>query len=179
METVQKIEDKMADAFKDLPHLPETTRKSLVSAWPWIALLAGILQLVTAWGLWNLTRVANHLTDLANSLSVYYSGYKIGPSASEKTIIYVGLVMLGVDAVILLMAYPHLVKRARRGWDLLFLGALINLVYSFVQIFTYERGVGSFIMSLLGSAIGFYLLFEVRGKYGAKKSEAPTPVTKK
>jgi hypothetical protein len=67
--------------------------------------------------------------------------------------------------VILLMAYPHLVKRARRGWDLLFLGSLLNVVYSLVSVFIDGRGFSNFLLSLVGSAIGFYLLFQIKDRY--------------
>jgi hypothetical protein len=80
--------------------------------------------------------------------------------------------VLAVEAVILLLAFPKLQKRQRAGWDLLFLGALINVVYAVLQIFTYQRGVGSFIMSLIGSALGFYLLLEVKSKFSGKSAPA-------
>ncbi len=170
MGVTKQLEDSLAKIFKDLPALPDSSKEGLAKVWPWLALVGGVVQLLAALALWHLANWASRVTDLANSLSVYYAGYKAGPSSFDKTIIYLGILMLVVDAVILLMAFPKLQKRERGGWDLLFLGALINLAYGVVQIFTYQRGIGSFIGSLVGSAIGFYLLFQVREKFSGKKA---------
>lgn len=168
MALVKDLETNLAKIFKDLPHLPESSREGLAKVWPWLALIGGILQLLVAWGLWGLTRVVDYYSDLANSLSVYYTGRAAGLSSGDKMVIYLGILLLVVDAVILLMAFPKLQKRERGGWDLLFLGALLNLVYAVVTIFIDARGVSSFIGSLVGSALGFYLLFEVQSKFSKK-----------
>ena len=167
MKSLKVAEDKLSDVFKGLPPLPDSTKEGLAKVWPWLALVGGIVQLLAAWALWNLANWASRVTDIANSLSVYYGGYQAGPSSFDKTVIYAGILLLVVDAVILLMAFPKLQKRLRSGWDLLFLGTLINLLFGVVQIFTYQRGVGSFIGSLIGSALAFYLLFQVREKFKA------------
>ncbi len=175
MGALQTVENKLNEVFKGLPPLSEKAKESLVKAWPWIALIFGVLQLLAAWALWGLTNVAERLTDYANTLSTYYTGQSLGLSAADKTIIYLGLAVLVVDAVILLMAFPQLQKRTRRGWDLLFLGSLLNLVYAVVTLFIDARGAGSFIFNLLGSAIGFYLLFQVREKYKGHKATSVPP----
>ncbi len=172
MGALAKLEDSIGKIFKDLPQLPDSTKEGLAKVWPWLALIGGVLQLFAALALWRLASWADRVTDLANSLSVYYSGYTAGPSSFDKTVIYLGVAMLVVEAVILLMAFPKLQKRERGGWNLLFLAGLINLVYGVVQIFTFERGIGSFVMSLIGSAVVFYLLFQVREKFGGR-SAAP------
>ncbi len=175
MSVVQNIENKLAGAFKDLPPLPESSKEALAKFWPWLALIGGLVQLLAAVTLWRLTNYVDRLSDYANEISRYYTGVAAGPTSFDKTVIYLGVTLLLVDAVILLMAYPHLKKRAKQGWDLLFLGALINAVYSVIQIFTYQRGIGDFIFGLLGSAVGFYLLFQVREKFGGKKVEPVAP----
>lgn len=161
MSAVAKLEKQIGGFFKGAPALPESSKEGLVKAGPWIALIFGVLQLVVAWGLWELMRRSDRLLD---TLAMYYdTGY--GLSSTDKTFIYLGIVALLVDAVILLMAFPELQKRARRGWDLLFFGSLLNLGYSVVSLFIDDRGVGSFVFSLLMSAVAFYLLFQVRDKY--------------
>lgn len=160
MSSLKNVESKLNDLFKGLPALPENGKESLVKAWPWIALIFGILQLMAAWSLWRLTSYVSRLNDLA----AFYT--TVSPlSAADKTIIYIGVIALVVEAVILLMAYPHLKTRSSKGWDLLFLGSLINVAYAVLQIFISQRGFGSFLFSLLGSAVGFYLLFQVKPKY--------------
>ncbi len=162
MEAVKNIEKSIEKAFKDLPHLPESSREGLAKVWPWLALIGGIVQLLAAWSLYRLADWA----DATVSLAAYYR-VDVGPSSFDKTVIYLGVAVLAVEAVILLMAYPKLKNRQRAGWDLLFLAALVNVAYSVVQIFTYDRGFGSFLFGLIGSAIGFYLLFEIKSKFTA------------
>lgn len=165
MAALDKAEDSLAKIFKDLPQLPDSSKEGLAKVWPWLALIGGVLQLFAALALWRLADWADRVTDVANSLSVYYTGYSVGPTGFEKSIIYLGVAVLLVDAVILLMAFPKLQKRLRSGWNLLFLASLLNVVYAVLQIFTFQRGFGNFIFSLLGTAIGFYLLFQVREKF--------------
>lgn len=172
MGALKTAEKRLSSVFKDMPALSESSKEGLANAWPWLALVGGILQLLVAWGLWQLVSRVDRVTDAYNSLALYYTGASMGLSSADKMIIYLGILILLVDAVILLMAFPHLQKRARRGWDLLFLGTLINVAYAVTQLFTYGRGVGSFIFSLLGSAIGFYLLFQVRETFGGKPVQA-------
>ena len=172
MGAVKQLESSIEKVFKDLPHLPESSREGLAKIWPWLALIGGVVQLMAAWALYRVADWADKVYDLANSLSAYYGVREVGPSSFDKTVIYVGVAVLAVEAVILLLAFPKLQKRQRSGWDLLFLGALINVVYAVLQIFTYQRGIGSFIMSLIGSALGFYLLFEVKGKFSGKSEPA-------
>lgn len=169
MAALRNIENKLADAFKDLPQLPDNSKEALAKFWPWLALIAGVVQLLAALALWRLTNWVERLSDVANELSVYYTGTAAGPSSFDKTIIYLGVLMLVIDAVILLMAYPHLKRRAKQGWDLLFLGTIIYAVYSVLQIFMYQRGTGDFIFGLLGAFVSFYLLFQVRQKFGGGK----------
>lgn len=171
MGTVQQLETSIEKAFKDLPHLPESSREGLAKIWPWLALIGGIVQLLAAWGLWQLTRSIDSVNEFANSLSLYVTGETAGLTAVDKTVIYVGIAVLLVDAVILLMAYGPLKARDRKGWDLLFLASLVNLAYAVVTLFIDGRGAGSFVMSLIGSALGFYLLFEVKSKFS---KPAPT-----
>lgn len=166
MDAIKKLEKKLEQFFKGFPPLPDSSRNALVGAWPWIALIFGILQLLAAWALWSLVRVAETMI----GYSSFYVRYPDAVTGFGKVAIYLGILVLVVDAVILLMAYPELKRRSRRGWVLLFLGALINVVYSVITLFIDQRGLGSFVFSLLGSAIGLYLLFQVKGKYGSVKA---------
>lgn len=166
MGALQSLEDQLAGLFKDLPALPKGGKDALVQWWPYLALLLGALQLFAAWGLWNLANYANAWLDYASRIA----GTPVGYSDSDKMIIYGGVILLVVNAVIFFMAYAPLTKKLKKGWDLLFLATIINLVYGVVQIFMTGRGIGSFIGSLLGTAIGLYLLFQIRDRYAAKKA---------
>lgn len=166
MELVKKAEKSLADLYKGAPNLSDKTRETLVKVWPILALIFGILQVWAAWMLWDLVRAVNHITTVYGTFLNTSYGY----SSKDKFFIYLGVLTLLVDGVILLMAYPKLKNRQRSGWDLLFLGSLLNVIYSFINLFISGRGFSDFLFSLIGSAIGFYLLYQVKGKYKAAVS---------
>lgn len=175
-ESIKKLEATIGGLFKDAPPLPKNAKATLVNIWPWLALIFGIVQLFAVMGLWRIVSWTNQVEDAFSAF--YPTVYQ--HSSFDKLVIYLAMVVLLVDAVILLMAFPELKKRARRGWDLLFLGSLINLAYSIISVFIDNRGMSSLILGLLSSAIGFYLLFQVRDAYGAKTpKEAKTTKTTK
>lgn len=169
MTALKQLESKIGGLFKSAPPLPESAKKTLVEAWPWIALIFGLLQLLVAWGLWGATRYVERISNLSNSISMYYTNASVGFSSFDRSVIYLALLILVIDGVILLMAFPHLKKRTNRGWDLLFLGSLINLMYAVVSVFINDKGISTFVLSLVGSAVGFYLLFQVKDKYHTAK----------
>ena len=170
MKQVTQIENKLEGAFKDFPKIPKSGRDSIVQIMPWIALIFGVLQVLVAWGVWGIARTADRLTDVVNTYAAFYTAERVHLSAFDRSAIYLGALVLLVSVIIGIMAYKPLVAKERRGWDLLFLASLVNVAYSVVAIFINGRGFGSFIMGLIGSAIGFYLLFQIKGAYTAKSA---------
>ncbi|MDB5182673.1 MAG: hypothetical protein JWO47_457 [Candidatus Saccharibacteria bacterium] len=166
MELVKKAETVIGGWYKNAPKLSDKTKETLVKIWPWLALVFGILQLVAALALWRLVHVANSIVTIYGTVV----NTNIGISGTDKLFIALGIILLIVDAVILLMAYPKLAKRQKTGWDLIFLGSLLNVVYSVITLLINGRGVSSFLSSLIGSAIGFYLIFQVREKFVGPKA---------
>jgi hypothetical protein len=175
MERIRGIEKSLANVFKDAPALPKSTKQTIADFWPWVALVLGVLQLAAAWSLWRLYDRVQPLVDLANTYASYFTGTSVGYSTFDKIVIFAAIATLVVEGLIMLMAFSPLQKKLKRGWDLLFLAALVNVVYSVVTIFIDGRGVGTFIMSLIGTAIGFYFLFQIRDLYGSKATPASTP----
>lgn len=166
MKLIKKLEDKLASLFENVPALPTSSREALVNLWPWIALVFGALQLLAAWALVGMIQRAENFVN-------YDSFYIRNPDAlsgAEQTPIYLGILVLIVEAIILLRAYPELKMRSRFGWELLFLASLLNVLYSLIGLFIQSRGIGTFIFSLISSAVGFYLLFQVRGYYKMRKA---------
>jgi hypothetical protein len=171
MVNVRGLENKLADLYKGAPALPKKAKDSIVEYLPYIVLVLGVLQVLAALALWRAADAAERLSDFANSLSAYYGG-PAAVSPFDKTVIYLGVALLAVEAVLMLMAFSPLQKRARRGWELLFLVSLIQIAYAVVLIFVDSYGAGSFIFSLIGAAIGFYFLFQIRDHYKTNKATA-------
>lgn len=165
MEMVAKLERHLAKVYQKMPPLPARSQETLVLLWPWLALMFGVLQLVAAWVLWRLTR----FIDTSNLLLTYYGGRSV-VSGFDRLVMYAGVVVLVVSATMLLVAFRPLAGHQKRGWELLFLGLVANVLYALVSLFIVGRGVGSSALTLLGSVVGFYLLFQVKTKFGGRSS---------
>ena len=163
-DSLTKTADKLEPLFKDLPELPKNGREWLVKAWPVLALIFGILQLLAAWGLWHAGHLVNSLVNYSNAISHAYGS---GVVVNHLGIFYwLGLIMLVVDGIVFLLAYPGLKARSEAGWNLIFLSALLNLIYGLFTAFDSSYGgIGKFIMTIIGSAIGFYFIYQVRSYY--------------
>jgi hypothetical protein len=166
MELVKKAETALAGVFKGAPKMSDSAKESLVKAWPWLALIFGVLQLWAAWSLYELVRAYDRVDTVLGAYFNTYSAY----TGSDKFFIYLSLAVLVIDAIILLVAYPKLARRQKRGWDLIFLGALLNLVYGVLNLFVAGRGFGTLLGTIIGSTIAFYLLLQVREKFNGAVS---------
>lgn len=160
----RKSQSGLGKFFNGLPSLSTRGKKSLVKAWPWIALIVGFTQLVAAYLLWDSVRSIKAVNSLFNSLVAYNNG--INPvSVADKTLIYTGVVLLVVEGVLLLLATNKLKKLMKEGWNLVFLSAAINIIYAFVLLSISGREISSFLLTIIGSLLGFYLLYQVRDRY--------------
>jgi hypothetical protein len=172
---LQKLETSLDDAYKKAPPLPKGGKDFLVDALPWLSLLGGIVSLWAAWGLWHWARTVNALADYANNLSAAF-GVDAPVATNRLTVsVWLALIVMAVTALLYLAAFSLLKDRKKKGWDLLFYAALLNVVYGLVMLFTDYGGLSTFIGYVIGTAIGLYFLFQVRSGYtGAKVPSAPS-----
>ncbi|HRV75928.1 MAG: hypothetical protein H6799_01310 [Candidatus Nomurabacteria bacterium] len=177
MKELQKAEVSVGKMLSGLPNISESARESVAKVMPLLALIGGLFQLAAAYWVYKLAHVAEQVDQFIKSYSVLTGGV-YGLSSTDKFLIYVGALVLLVEALVLLMAYSGLKDREKRGWDMLFLAALINVGYSVVSLFITGRGFGSFLFGLVGSAFGFWLLFQIKSKYSGKSLET-SDLTKK
>lgn len=174
MELLHRIEKSLEEPFKSLPPLPKEAKEGLAKVWPWLALIAGVLQLLAAWWLYDWAKSFDDVAEWANRWSEALGGPSVA-NGGMSFWVWVGVFVLVVDAIILLLAFPRLQKKQKSGWDLLFLAGLLNLLYGIVSLFIDGRGgLGSLLWALIGSAIGFYLLFQVREYFGGKALKSTT-----
>ncbi len=161
----------MQEALKDLEkqldkllgkgspyQMSDKARHALAGASWAIALFIGIFQAWAALSLWDLGDHAVAVLNYANDLA---GGGVTVPSLGF--FFYFSLLVILADAVLLLMAVPHLKDLKKRGWELLYYSLLINIIYSFLRIFSnIGGGFGQFIVQLFFSAIAGYFLFQIR-----------------
>lgn len=165
MAALDNLEKSLESVFvKNAPELPERGKEALVRWLPWINLILGILTLWSVYWLWHWAHLANDLANVVNQLSAVYGT----PTTTVHKLtagVWLGLIVLAVEAVLFIAAFPATRARQKRGWDLMFYAFLVNLLYGVVILFTDYGGAGNFIGYLIGTAIGLWLLFQIRGKY--------------
>ena len=168
------FENQLADIFVNkAPKLPQGGKAALVKYLPWISLIVGLLTLYTAWVLWHWAHTVNALVNYANTLSQAFGGTNVASNRLSVGI-WLGIIVLFVEGLFYLTAFPGLKSHSKSGWYMLYYGALLNIVYGVVVVFTSYGGIGNLIGSLIGSAIGFWLLFQIRDVYkGAAVPKAP------
>lgn len=144
--------------------LPKAAREWIVKVSPWLALVGGVLSLWASWSFWQAGHYVNRLVDWANTLSAAYGGETVRHLGAMW---YLSFVVLLVQAVLLLLAFPGLRDHKKSGWNLVFLGSLVAVALGVVQLFVSGYGFSSFIGSLIGAAISFFILFQIRSYYKA------------
>jgi hypothetical protein len=161
---MRQLEKPLDDAFKNVPQLPENARKGLAAALPWLALLGAILSLLSVANLYN----------AASLLNGVYTAFGYPVAVGVVTTLWLGIAILLAQAVLFFVAFPALRAYKKSGWNLLFWVALVSVLYGVIMnLFNGYFDLSQLIVSLLGAAIGLYLLFQVRGYYTAAGSVAP------
>ena len=161
MAALDSIERSLEGIFvKSAPKLPAKGKEMLAEWVPWINLILGIFTLASLYWLWDWSRTVNY----ANEIIRAFGG---GDVVSDRLTagVWLGLVVLAIEAVLYIVAFSPLRARKKAGWNLLFYALIVNLIYGIVVMFTSYGGVGSFIGYLVGTIIGLYFLFQIREKY--------------
>lgn len=144
--------------------LPKGIKETLVKVAPWLALIGGILGILSAYNLWRWAHRVNEITD---SLNYAFGGLVPQQSGDLGLMFWLSIVATLLFSVLALLAFPGLRAKKKVGWNLMFYSMLANIAYGIVSLFYSGGGAGSLLMSLIVSAIGFYILFQVRSQYKA------------
>lgn len=170
MITSKQLESKLDDLFeKNGPKLPANARKTLVKYAPWVSLAVGVL---TLWGvlvLWQWATAANAIIDYANQFCAAYNTC-VAPESRLTMWIWLDLIVLAAQGALYLLAFPGLRTQKKQGWNYLYWGALVNVAYALVSLLSGYSGITGFVGALIGSAIGLWLLFQVRSNYTGERA---------
>lgn len=137
------LENQLVDVFTKAPHLPQNIRDILITIAPWLALIFGILGVVSLLAIGSLWVVLTVVT--------------LGATLWMMVHVLIGLISSGLA----LWAYPGLKAGLKTGWDKLFWSQIVSTIGIILSIFWSTFSVGS----IVGVLIGFYLLFEIRSHY--------------
>lgn len=164
MEYFRKFESGLAKVFGLFPDLSGGTKDLLVKFWPWLALIGGLFQLFAAWSLYNWARSANEIIEYANKLNEYGVDVEV---ARWDFWVVLAFIILIIDAVVLLLAFPRLQARLKSGWNLMLVSGVLSFLYAlFSLILRYRGSLWEDVWSLMVAVVVFYLLFQVRSRYG-------------
>jgi hypothetical protein len=171
MSVIKSLETSLDQLFvKSAPALPATWKKFLVSILPWANLIIGLFTLYSVYLLWHWAHAVSQVANYVNNINAIYGGPAVTSVDRLSATLWVGLVVLGIEAVLYLAAFPGTLSRKMSGWNLMFYAFLVNVVYGIVVMFTSYGGFTTFIGSLIGSAIGLYLLFQIKSLYSGAKT---------
>lgn len=139
---MEKINKFLEDLFlKKMPGISPKVKEWIAKIAPWLALIFGILA-------------------IPGLLSVLGVGFYTAPSwslgARYTAMTLIWFILAAVQVIMELLAVPHLFKRAKKGWQLLYWAALLGLVSSVL---------GVSIFSLLMTGVSLYLLFQIKALY--------------
>lgn len=164
MSAMQSLENSLNDLFvKKTPALPDSGKKLIITYLPWINLALGGFTLLMAYWLWQWAHIASGLINYANSINAIYGGPVVTTNHLTFTI-WLSLVVLIVEAMLFVAAFQSTRDHKKSGWQLMFYALLANIAYAVITLFT-SYGGGHVISSLIGAAIGLYLLFQIRASY--------------
>ncbi len=138
--------------------LPTDMKDLFVKIVPWLSLIAGILGFLSAISLWRMAHYLN--ISIVEGMSDY-----ITPQLNLA--FWLSLLLTLAFSVLALMAFPGLKAMKKVGWNLMFYSMLANIAYGIASLFYSNGGVFGLISALIMSAIGFYILFQIRNRYNA------------
>lgn len=135
--------------------LPEGARSWFANNLWWLAIVGGVLGIISVFQAWQ-------LVNYANTFSSTY-GYLV--TRSIGTTFYVSLAISLVESIILLVASPQLRAHKKSGWNLVFYVSLISIALGIFYALTPQYGAGGLIGALIGVAISWTILSQIRSHF--------------
>jgi hypothetical protein len=180
MAATKDLEVQLNDLFANkAPALPDNAKKTIVEYLPWINLAAGVFTLWAVYVLWRWAHQVDSLVSYVNSWSRMYGGAPIANVNHVSPMVWIGLLILGVEAVLYIATFPATNTHQKKGWDLLYYALLVNVIYGVAIMFTGYGGFGNFVSSLIESIVGLYFLFQIRNEYLGSKGKTTSVRTDK
>lgn len=133
------LESALNDAFgeKATYQLPKEFKELLVKIAPWLALISGVLGLLTAFNLWQFANRVNRWRDaIDQSIGAWIP---VEDTRLELTF-WFAIVAILLFSVLALLAFPGLKSQKKVGWNLMFYSMIASIAYSIVSLF-YSGGV--------------------------------------
>lgn len=141
----------LGDTFKAAPKIPKGIIDFLVTIAPWIAIIFGVLTLISM--------VFGTLFGFIASFVSLLSGQPL-VAISTLVAIIIGI----VQGVLMVLSFKPLQKREMYGWKLMGYNNLLGALSTIVSVIATMNFAG-LIMSAIFMAIGFWILFQMKPSY--------------
>jgi uncharacterized membrane protein HdeD (DUF308 family) len=133
--------------YVKLPALPKGATDFIVSIAPWLALVFGVLAILSGVAAFGFLSVLSPFAAVAGAGQYAFTGL-------------LAAAVLVAQGVVELLAFPSLKSRKAMGWSLMFLSLLLSVVSSIFYL-----SVFGVVQSLIGVLIGYYFLYQVKSYY--------------
>ena len=147
MNYLNQLTKTLDENYEKLPRLPKGANDFIVSIAPWLALIFGVLGLISGVAAFGILGAVSPFAMMAGA-----GGYAFTAPLMA--------VILIVQSALELWAFPSLKARRVKGWNLIFYSILLSVVSS---IFTLS--VFSILGAIIGGLIGYYFLYNVKSYY--------------
>lgn len=141
--TVNSLTVSLEKVYEKLPPLPVGVKDFLVVIAPWFALVFGIIGILGSLSAFGLSTVLSPFVALGGGVGV------------ATSLIVVSLIGL-VESVMMLVAFPSLMKRKIFGWSMLFWSEVLAVIASVVSLS---------VVGVVLSLVWFYFIFQVKSYY--------------
>lgn len=127
--------------------LPAGVKEVIVKVAPWVTLIIIILSLPAVLTLFG--------------FGSFMGGFApfVGYGLSSRY--YLGIIILIVQLILMIMAFPGLQKREIKGWRYIYYSNLVSGVYGIISSYN----LGALIWALIALGIGLYIIFQVKSYY--------------
>lgn len=125
------------------PALPKDIKELIVKYGPWLVLIGLIFSIPAVLAVFGLGAVLSPLLLLA--------GPRLGAGFT------VAWIFLAASLVLEAFALPHLFKRAKKGWTLMYYATLLGVIENILMF--------NIAGLLIGSILSLYILFQIREYY--------------
>jgi len=140
--------NKFGDVFKTLPKLPTGFIDFIVKIAPYLALLTAVI-----------TIIGGPILGILGSLSATLTA---DPLYFIWTILTV--ILMIAQAILMLLAFKPLQDRQAKGWMFLFWAEILGSIQTALNLL--NNRTGSVVFGLFFALIWFYILFQMRPRYG-------------
>jgi hypothetical protein len=147
MENQQLLLEKELEPIftKSLPSFPENIKDIIVQIAPWLALLGAIVGAIS----FLLLVTAGSFLSIINLGSDAYGG--------STWAMVLGMLLLAAITYFCAVSYKPLLNQEYKGWKNIYLLSLLSFGLNLLS--------GSFISAILGAFVGFWVLFQVKGRF--------------